>query len=150
MGAWEHLTCHVKDAQPTHSNTPSGVNPPKRVTVTPEVEVGAQGGEPCGSRMLGVLVVPPIGDGRQRGHVGIVEVGVRGLVAEAGIDIGIERAVILQQLCGICVGIAGERRHLQRSLGDVGLVGQIAVVPIHVIEVVAEQASIPLQCQRRF
>lgn len=79
-----------------------------RVTVTPEVKVGAEGGQPAGSRLLRGLVVPPVCLGGQRGHIGIVEVGIGGLVAHSSVDVGIKRAVVYR----VSVAVAGERRHL--------------------------------------
>lgn len=103
------------------------------------------------------LLQPPIGHGEQRGHVGVVEVGIGG--DRAGIVRGVIMVVVLDggrvrlssslgvfgsaaRPGGFGGGAAGGRQDLKRPLGDGGRVGAALLIAA---DMVSKKAAVTLQ-----
>ena len=108
-----------------------------------------------GRRVLVVAPVPSVG---HAGLVGVVEVDVGGL-GRLAVGGGVVVMVVMVVVVGLGhgvgsaepahgllhVGVVGRGLHLQGALSGVGLVRRAPVVSVHVVDVVTEQAAVPLR-----
>lgn len=120
--------------------------------ITPEVEVGTQGRHPASGGPICVrAVLPSIGQDRHAWHIGIVEVGVRGLRGFE-VQVGVWTRTILGVKglwMRLNLDIEGNGWDVEGSLGDVSGGRRASVISVYMIDMVSKEATISLGWDRK-